>query len=40
MLPNFNYTIVLVTVLFVKGSLYVLLGNKLFDELHVSAVHN
>jgi len=39
MLPNFNWTIILVAVLFVKGSLYMLLGNKLFGELHV-VVHN
>jgi len=39
MLPNCNCTIIFVALLFVKGSLYILLGTKLFGELHVSAVH-
>jgi len=37
---NFNCTVVFVAVFFVKGSFYILLGNKLFGELHASAVHN
>jgi hypothetical protein len=40
MLPDFNCALIFVAVLFVKGSLYILLGNKLFGELHVSEVHN
>jgi hypothetical protein len=40
MLPNFNCTIIFVAVLFVKGSFYILLGNKLFGELRASAVYN
>jgi len=40
MLPDFNCTVMFVALLFVKGSLYMLLSNKLFGELHVSAVHN
>lgn len=40
MLPNFNCAIIFVAVLFVKGSFYILLCNKLFGGLHASAVHN